>query len=130
MLVIDASVAVHLCLSEPGFVELSDEELIAPGLFWSEVPSALHELKWRKTISSDLAEVALERFVEAPIARRTPRGLLRDSWDVAEQLGWAKTYDAEYVALARATGSVLVTLDGRLERGARRLVEVVSPAGL
>jgi predicted nucleic acid-binding protein len=42
-------------------------------------------------------------------------------------LGWAKTYDAEYVALARLLGCRLVTLDARLRRGADRLGFVISP---
>ncbi len=46
---------------------------------------------------------------------------------VLHELGWAKTYDAEYVALARPLGCRLVPLDGRLHRGARRLGIVVAP---
>jgi predicted nucleic acid-binding protein len=49
---------------------------------------------------------------------------------VAEEFGWAKTYDAEYVALAKIEGCRLVTLDGRLRRGADRLGFVVTPAEL
>jgi predicted nucleic acid-binding protein len=32
--------------------------------------------------------------------------LRRRTWNLAEQLGWAETYDAEYVAQARSTPSV------------------------
>jgi predicted nucleic acid-binding protein len=49
---------------------------------------------------------------------------------VAEEFGWAKTYDAEYVALAKAEGCRLVTLDSRLRRGTDRLGFVVTPAEL
>ena len=41
-------------------------------------------------------------------------------------LGWAKTYDAEYVALAQLIGCRMVTLDARLRRGADRLGMAVS----
>jgi predicted nucleic acid-binding protein len=52
---------------------------------------------------------------------------LRDeAWRLADVLGWAKTYDAEYVAMARLLGCRLVTLDARLRRGADRLGFVVS----
>jgi predicted nucleic acid-binding protein len=50
--------------------------------------------------------------------------------DVAEELGWAKTYDAEYVALARLLQCRLVTLDARLRRGADRLGFVIAPSEL
>jgi predicted nucleic acid-binding protein len=45
-------------------------------------------------------------------------------------MGWAKTYDAEYVALARLLGARVVTLDARLRRGADRLGLVVLPEEL
>jgi len=52
--------------------------------------------------------------------------LRREAWSVAYELGWARTYDAEYVALARLSGCRVVTLDARLRRGAARLGAVVS----
>jgi predicted nucleic acid-binding protein len=45
-------------------------------------------------------------------------------------MGWAKTYDAEYLALARLLGCRVVTLDLRLRRGADRLGLVVTPGEL
>lgn len=49
---------------------------------------------------------------------------------MADVLGWAKTYDAEYVALAALLKCRLVTLDARLRRGANWLGLVVGPAEL
>ena len=43
-------------------------------------------------------------------------------------VGWAKTYGAEYVALARLLGCTLFTSDERLRRGGAPVVDVVSPA--
>ena len=48
------------------------------------------------------------------------------AWDVADQLGWPDTYDAEYVALTRLQADALVTLDERLAQAAKRLVPVAS----
>jgi hypothetical protein len=42
----------------------------------------------------------LERLLKAPVEIRTPDGLVQAAWKVADELGWAKTYDAHYVALA------------------------------
>lgn len=76
------------------------------------------------------ASEALTRFLDAPIERRAPARLYPEAWSIATELGWAKTYDAEYVALARLLGCRLVTLDGRLRRAAGELVEIVAPSDL
>jgi predicted nucleic acid-binding protein len=51
--------------------------------------------------------------------------LRRRAWDLAEQLGWAETYDAEYVALTQLQADAFVTLDAEL---ARRVEGVVPTA--
>jgi hypothetical protein len=40
--------------------------------------------------------------------------LQRRAWDLAEQLGWAETFDAEYVALTQLQADAFVTLDAEL----------------
>ena len=121
MLVVDASVVLPSCGSPEGFSLFSNEDLVAPPLLWSECRSALHEAIWRRDISQTQAELSLEALEKAPIRPRTPRHLGRLAWDLATALGWAKTYDAEYVALAQLLGCRLVTLDRRLRRGADHL---------
>jgi predicted nucleic acid-binding protein len=78
----------------------SGGELIAPPLLWSEVPSVLHEISFRGEISDALAELALQRFLSGRLSidERRPEGHYAAAWAVAEEFGWAKTYDAEYVA--------------------------------
>jgi hypothetical protein len=44
-----------------------------------------------------------------------------------EEDGFGRTYDAEYVALAKILDCRLVTIDGRLRRGADRLGFVIGP---
>jgi len=126
MLVIDASVALAASSSPDGF-RLLREELVAPPLLWSEFRSVLHEAVWRGDISETLARRALEAFARSGVRERRHRRLGETAWRIADELGFAKTYDAEYLALAELLGCRLVTLDRRLRRGADRLGLVVGP---
>jgi predicted nucleic acid-binding protein len=130
VLVIDASTAVDLCLASDGFSPLVDADLIAPPLILSETLSVLHELRWRGEIPEDMADVALDRRGNMPVRIEQPQNLSEEAWRIAEDFGWAKTYDAEYVALAKLNNCRLVTVDARLRRGADRLGFVITPAEL
>lgn len=132
MLVIDASLVVEWCVA-PGARELPEllvDELCAPPLMWSEAQSALHEHAWRGSVDGDSASRARARLERAAVERRAHPRLAEESWRIADELGWAKTYDAEYVALASLLDCRLVTVDARLRRGADRLGFVVGPTEL
>ena len=126
MLVIDASVALPASASPGGF-EIFREDLTAPSLLWSEVRSVLHESAWRRDVSDEQAMRSLEAFARSGVRERRHRRLGEVAWRIASDLGSAKTYDAEYLALAELLGCRFVTLDRRLRRGADRLGFVVSP---
>ena len=130
MLAIDASAVITACLSEVGLKPLARQELVAPHLMWAEASSVLHELRWRKEITRELAAVALDRLAAAEISPRRPRGLLDEAWRIADRLGWAKTYDAEYLALARLLRCRLLTIDSKLKSAGSNLVEVIGPTEL
>jgi len=130
MLVIDASVAVRACAAADGFAEFGPEALASPPLMWSEARSALHETAWRGEIDAEDADSARLRLEACPVERVDHPDLGKEAWQIASELGFAKTYDAEYLALARLLECRLVTLDRRLRRGTDRLGFVVGPTEL
>jgi predicted nucleic acid-binding protein len=130
LLVLDANVVLPACASDKGFARFSSDSLAAPPLMWSEVMAALHLGLTRGIIDREGAELSFHRLEESPISTRSPRALGREAWRIADELGMGRTYDAEYLALASLLGCRLVTLDGRLKRGAARLGFVVGPEEL
>ncbi len=123
-LVVDASVVVQISLAGGVLGPLEDHELLAPPLLTSEVTSVLSELAFRGEIPADEARIAVERLAELPVTIDRPPSLGLAAWDIARSLGWAKTYDAEYVALARHHGAPLITIDQRMRRAVDHLVDV------
>lgn len=130
MIVSDASAIVQVCLSEVDVSELASHELVAPPLLWSEATSVIHELKWRGQISARLAAAAFDKLKSAPVRPRRPADLQAEAWRLAERFGWAKTYDAEYVALARLTKCRLLTTDAKLAAIVVQVVDVIGPTDL
>lgn len=126
-LVIDASFAVRACGVDGGFSVLGRARLAAPALMWSEGRSVIREIAWRGEAAEEDARTTYARLASCPVERADHPDLHEETWRVAVEMGWAKTYDAEYVALARLLSCRLLTLDARLRRGADRLGFVVGP---
>ena len=126
-LVVDATVVVPGLLGPAGLTALGDPNLVAPPLMWSEASSVLHRAVLGGTLPRDEAVDALDRLEGEVVRMRNPRRLRHEAWRFADRLGWGRTHDAEYVALASLMGCRLVTLDGRLRRGTDRLGFVVLP---
>jgi len=131
-LILDASAVVEAALLEHGFDIYEPHRLCAPGFLWWEVNSVLHEQSWRGDISSEHVRASMARFHRQSIQAFGPSAeFLEAAARVSARLGWAKVYDSLYVALALSLpGSRLVTRDERLQRGAARIVEIISPAEL
>lgn len=118
--VVDAGAVLHL--ASAGVEVPAAHELLAPTLLRSQVLSALHEAVQRGEISADVARDRLARIGRMPI-RLLGDGVLRQrAWKVATQLGWASTYDAEYVALTLLQADAFVTLDADLARAVSGIV--------
>lgn len=122
--VIDANVVVQLGLSGSDLGPLLGHDLIAPPIMPSEVTSTLSEMVHRGELLPEPASSAVVRLASLPIRVHEPPDFFLRAWDLARQLGWAKTYAAEYVALSMLTGSPLITIDHRLRRGAGHIVEM------
>jgi predicted nucleic acid-binding protein len=113
-LVVDCGVVLHLASEE---IDVSREhELLAPTLLRSQTLSSLHEAVHRGELSAEVARDRLERIWAMPIRLLGDAVLRRNAWRFADQLGWAETYDAEYVALTKLQADAYVTLDADLAR--------------
>jgi predicted nucleic acid-binding protein len=129
LLVVDASVALQVSLAN-ALGPLEGHELVAPPLLASEVTSALSEMAYRSEVPARDARGALEVLGSLDIRYERPSGLSVRAWDLAQSLGWAKTYDAEYVALAQILDAPLATIDERLRRAVKELIRVPAIAEL
>lgn len=122
--VVDCGVVLHLASER---IEVpAEHELLAPTLLRSQVLSALHEAVHRGEIGPDVALDQLARIWAMPIRLLGDAVLRRRAWDLAEQLGWAETYDAEYVALTQLQADVFVTLDAELARRVEGIVQTAT----
>lgn len=127
--VIDTSVVLPACVAG-GLRFAGNWRWLAPALLWSEVLSALHEATWRAELSGEEAAAARAVFATLPLRAVESAAVRDEAWRIADELGLAKTYDAEFLALARLRGALFVTADARLRRGADRLGFVVDPVEL
>jgi predicted nucleic acid-binding protein len=127
-LVIDASAALHVALADATTPGLDGFDLIAPAVFLSERTSALAAAAYRLGIPTSAVLASLDRLesmtVQIVDSQREHR---RASLELARSLGWAKSYDAEYVVLAQRRRCPVLTTDDRLARGAGHLVEMLDP---
>jgi predicted nucleic acid-binding protein len=122
--VVDCGVVLHLASEE---IEVrAEHELLAPTLLRSQTLSSLHETVHAGKIPPDVALDRLTRIWAMPIRLLGDAVLRRRAWDVAEQLGWAETYDAEYVALTQLQADAFVSLDTELARRVEGIVPMAT----
>jgi predicted nucleic acid-binding protein len=110
--VVDAGGVIHL--ASRGLVVHPEHELLAPTLLRSQVLSALHEAVSRGELSAEVAREHLARVNRMPIRLLGDAVLRRRAWELADWLGWASTYDAEYLALTQLQADAFVTVDADL----------------
>ena len=122
--VVDATAVLHL--ASAGIEAPGAHELLAPTLLRSQTLSALHEAVQRGALPAAVARERLTRIGRMPIRLLGDAVLRRRAWELADQLGWASTYDAEYVALTQLQADAFVTLDAELARSVEGIVETAS----
>jgi len=112
--VVDCGVVLHL--ASDGIDIRAEHELLAPTLLRSQTLAALH--------GGEIArEAALDRLARIRAMPIVSSATPCSGAGPGTSLGWAETYDAEYLALTQLSTDAFVTLDNEL---ARR-VEGVAP---
>ena len=122
--VVDCNVVLRLAADE---IEVAPQhELLAPTLLRSQMLSALHEAVHAGKLKPDVARERLRRVGRMTIRLLGDAVLRRRAWEIADNLGWAETYTAEYIALTQLQGDAFVTLDAKLARRVKGIVETAT----
>lgn len=117
---------VALRLASEGVTPPPEHDLLAPTLLRSQVLAELFRAVARGDLDRREANRRLDHIRGLRVRLLGDRVLQREAWTVAERLGWADTYQAEYVALTRLQAHALVTTDEELAGAVRDLVRVES----
>jgi predicted nucleic acid-binding protein len=118
--VVDCGAVLRLASEE--YEVPPEHELLAPTLLRSQTLSALHEAVHRGEMPPEAALELLEHIAAIKIRLLGDAVLRRNAWQIADRLGWAETYDAEYVALTKLQADAFVTLDAELARRVEGIV--------
>jgi predicted nucleic acid-binding protein len=122
--VVDTSAVLHIVSNE---IDISEsQQLLAPTLLRSQMPSLLHEAVDHGEMTAETALDYLRRYRKIKIRFLGDAVLQRQAWKIADQLGWTSTYDAEYIALTQLQADAFVTLDEKLARQVHGVVATVS----
>jgi predicted nucleic acid-binding protein len=121
MIVIDASALLETLLRSEVGLEISDSlldnEMHAPHLIDLEVAQALRHIVLHGELTAAQGHEALVAFAAMPIMRHPHTPLMLEIWALRHNL---TSYDAAYLALARALGAPLITQDAALRKMAAR----------
>jgi predicted nucleic acid-binding protein len=101
-------------------------KLVAPTLVRSQALASLYEAARRGEIPAAQGLERVARINSLKVRFLGDRALQRQAWKVADQLGWATTYAAEFIALTQLQADVFVTSDGDLARAVSDLVETAT----
>ena len=120
--VIGPDVAIRLAGDEA--VVPDGHHMLAPALLRSQLLSFLYQAVRRGEMTKEDVERRLFYVRGMRIRLLEDHELQIAAWQVADQLGWSDTFDAEYVAVTQLQGDALITLDRELADAVKDLVTV------
>lgn len=115
---------VALRLDQEGIEVSDDHSLLAPALLRSQLLSLLFQAVQRGEMTKREASERLTYVRQLRLRLFGDRVLQQVAWQVADELGWSDTFDAEYVALTKLQADAFVTLDTGLARAVAGTVAV------
>jgi predicted nucleic acid-binding protein len=117
---------VALRLAEDRATIRDEHALLAPTLLRSQVLSLLYQAVQRGELTKKDADQRLNHLRGLRLRLLGDRVLQNVAWRIAAELGWADTFDAEYLALTQLQADAFVTLDRRLARAVSAIVTVAA----
>ena len=119
--VVDCEVLLRIAAGE---VEVAaGHQLLAPTLVRSQALAAMYGAARRGEISAAEGRARVQRINSLKVRFLGDKVLQATAWEIAEQLGWETTSDAEYVALTRLQADAFVTADAKLAGAVSGVVE-------
>jgi predicted nucleic acid-binding protein len=118
--VVDCEVLLRIAAGE---IEVAaGHQLLAPTLVRSQALAAMYAAARRGQVSAAEGRARVQRINSLKVRFLGDKVLQANAWEIAEQLAWETTYDAEYVALTRLQADALVTANADLARAVAGIV--------
>jgi predicted nucleic acid-binding protein len=122
--VVDCETLLQIAAGE---VEVASEhQLVAPTLVRSQALATLYEAARRGEISAAEGVERVTRINSLNVRFLGDKVLQRQAWQVADELGWETTYDAEYVALTTLQADAFVTSNPDLAKAVSGLIQTAT----
>ena len=118
---------VAMWLAEQRAKVPAHHKLLAPTLLRSQVLAWCYAEAQAGRLARKEADARLNYLRGLQIRLLGDRVLQQTAWAMAQELGWADTFVAEYLALTKLQAEALVTRDGELAGAVKHLVRVVQP---
>lgn len=126
--VVDCETLLRIAAGE---IEVAAEhQLVAPTLVRSQALSALYQAARRGEITAEDGRERVRRINSLKVRFLGDKVLQSKAWQVADQLGWETTYDAEYVALTQLQADAFITSDRNLARAVAGFVDTATSDAL